>query len=138
MSPEIAATLWVALGGGLGGILRYAIERAVTRFTGKGFPWGTLLVNVAGSFLIGYVGFPALAEVSTGSAAPDLRFLVAVGVFGGFTTFSCFSLEVLDLIRAGAIVRAGAYVLGSVTLGLAAAALGLILGSTAILAQTGG
>jgi fluoride exporter len=120
MSSELAATIWVGIGGGLGSVTRYAIEQLMVRLTGA-VVWGTLLVNVLGSFLIGYLGKPVLRQAS----APDIRFLVAIGVFGGFTTFASFSLQTLELIRDAKIVRAMLYTVGSVALCLGAAALGI-------------
>ena len=123
MSSELAATIWVGIGGGLGGVARYAIEQLMVRLAGA-VVWGTLLVNVLGSFLIGYLGEPVLTQVSFGTA-PGIRFLVAIGVFGGFTTFASFSLQTLELIRDGKIVRAMLYTVGSVALCLGATALGI-------------
>jgi fluoride ion exporter CrcB/FEX len=82
MSPDLAATIWIGLGGGFGGVARYAIERLMIHFVGSEFPWGTFVVNVVGSFLIGYLGMPVLTDASF-EAVPDLRFLLAIGVFGG-------------------------------------------------------
>jgi CrcB protein len=123
MSSELAATIWVGIGGGLGGVARYSIERLMVRLAGAA-AWGTLVVNVLGSFLIGYFGEPILTDASFGTA-PDLRFLVAIGVFGGFTTFASFSLQAVELLRDGKIVRAMFYTLGSVALCLAATAVGI-------------
>ncbi len=120
MSSEFAATIWVGIGGGLGSVARYAIEQLMVRLTGA-VVWGTLVVNVLGSFLIGYLGKPVLTQAS----APDIRFLVAIGVFGGFTTFASFSLQTLELIRDAKIVQAMLYTVGSVALCLGSAALGI-------------
>jgi CrcB protein len=124
MSPEITETLWVGLGGGLGGVARYSIGIAIACLAGSKFLWGTLIVNILGSFLLAYLGIPLLADGSL-QTGHDLRFLVAIGVYGGFTTFSCFSLETVDLLRSGEIFRAMLYVVGSVGLCLAAAGLGI-------------
>jgi CrcB protein len=129
MNPELATTLWVALGGGMGSVVRYAIDVLFTRFAGKEVLWGTLLVNVLGSFLIGYLGMPVLTHLA--SEGPDLRLLLALGVWGGFTTFSCFSLQTIELLRKGQMGRAMAYAGGSVVLCLGAAALGLYAGDPA-------
>jgi fluoride exporter len=123
MSSELPATIWVGIGGGLGGVARYAIEQLMVRLAGA-VVWGTLLVNVLGSFLIAYLGEPVLMQASFGTA-PDIRFLVAIGVFGGFTTFASFSLQTLELIRDAKIVRAILYTVGSVALCLGGAALGI-------------
>ena len=121
--------LWVALGGALGSVVRYACSIGAARWLGATFPWGTLLVNVAGSFMIGL-----LAALLTADGRPalgsDARAFLMIGVLGGFTTFSSFSLETLTLARAGALGAAGANValslvlcLGGVWLGFVAAAL---------------
>jgi len=121
--------LWVALGGALGSVARYACSGLAVRWLGSGFPWGTLFVNVAGSFAIGL-----LAALLTTEGRPllggDARAFFMVGILGGFTTFSSFSLETLNLARSGALGAAGANAalslvlcLASVWLGFAAAAL---------------
>jgi fluoride exporter len=124
MSPELAATIWIGVGGALGGVTRYAIDNLLTRIAGNKFPWGTLVVNVVGCFLIGYLGEPALTSMSF-SALPGARFLIAIGVFGGFTTFSFFSMQTFELLQNGRIVRALLYAAGSIFLCLSATALGL-------------
>ena len=129
MNLELATTLWVALGGGMGSVARYAIDVLVTRLAGREVVWGTLLVNVLGSFLIAYLGLPVVTHLA--SEGPDLRLLLALGVWGGFTTFSCFSLQTIELLRQGQIGRAIAYIGGSVLLCLGAAGLGLYAGGPA-------
>jgi len=115
---------WVALGGAIGSVLRYlTVVIAAQRF-GTGFPWGTLAVNVAGSFAIG-----AIAEWAAGGflgVTPTVRLFVATGVLGGFTTFSSFSLDALSLLRDGNTLLALGYVAGSVLLGLGSAYAGMI------------
>ena len=99
--------LWIALGSALGGLARYALSGFVAHHIGETFPWGTLIVNVSGSFIIGF--FSTLTE-------PDGRFLVGgtirqfvmTGLLGGFTTYSSFSLQTLSLVREGEWLRAGA------------------------------
>jgi CrcB protein len=103
----------VALGGALGSALRFLAVAAL------GAPWGTMAVNVGGSFLMG-----ALAVLLAGRGAAPL---VLTGVLGGFTTFSAFSLDTLRLIEDGRVPAAAAYAGGSLLLSLAAAALGLAL-----------
>jgi CrcB protein len=118
-----AATFWVAVGGALGSVSRYWIGVLVVRLTGEAFPWGTLLINVVGSFIIAYFGSLTLP----GGARPasiEMRLFVMVGFCGGFTTFSSFSLQTLDLLRGGAAARAFAYIAASVVLCLLGAALG--------------
>ena len=117
------AYLWVAIGGGLGSVARFACSGLAARWAGLGFPWGTLLVNVAGSFAIGL-----LASLASPDGRPllgtDARAFLIVGMLGGFTTFSSFSLETLTLARNGAMGAAGAYITASMLLCLAAAWLG--------------
>jgi fluoride exporter len=92
--------LWVTLGSAFGGLLRYAITR-MTMTPNLGFPWGTVLINILGSFVIGLFG---TLTVQTGRypASDNMRLFVMVGICGGFTTFSSFSLQTFDLLRTGA------------------------------------
>lgn len=117
-------TLWVALGGAIGTIARYWIALWMVPVS-RNLPLGTLLINVVGSFLISFVG--TLTVEQGRYPTPEMwRVAFAVGICGGFTTFSSFSLQTLDLIRAGASGRALLYVLLSVVLCLAAVMLGLL------------
>jgi CrcB protein len=116
--------VWVALGGAVGSVARYACSVAALRWLGSGFPWGTLLVNVVGSFAIGMLASLATAD-GRPLLGPDARALLLVGVLGGFTTFSSFSLETLTLARNGALGAALLNVTGSVALCLAGVWLGL-------------
>lgn len=120
--------VWVALGGALGSVARYGCTGLAARLAGTAFPWGTLLVNVVGSLVIG-----AIAALATGDGRPlvtgDARAFVTVGVLGGFTTFSAFSLETFVLARDGAWGAAAANVTASVALCLLAVALGYALSS---------
>jgi fluoride exporter len=117
--------LWVAIGSAFGGVGRFALSVVIAERIGGPFPWATLLVNVSGSFAIG------LFATLTG---PDGRFLagdgarqfVMIGLCGGYTTFSAFSLQTLDLVRLGDWPRAAAYILASVVLCLLAVWLGHI------------
>ena len=109
--------LWVAVGGAIGSVLRYAVNIAAPRMMGNDFPWATLTVNVAGSFLIGL--FSAfLAEKFADQ--PDLRLFLTTGVLGGFTTFSAFSLDVFGLMQRGENSMALVYLLASVSLSIIA------------------
>jgi CrcB protein len=117
--------LWVAFGGALGSVARYACSTAAARFLGTGFPYGTLFVNVGGSFAIGLLA-ALVSSDGRPSLGPDARAFVLVGVLGGFTTFSSLSLETLELARAGALGAAGANVALSVALCLFAAWLGFV------------
>ena len=112
--------LQVALGGALGAAARYLTFLGANRLLGPGFPWGTLAVNILGSFLMGVL-VVALAHLSANRLAP---FLVT-GLLGGFTTFSAFSLDALTLWERGEAGAAAAYVAGSVLLSLAAILAGL-------------
>jgi len=114
--------LAIALGGALGSVLRYAVQSALRPAAG-GFPWGTLAVNLAGSFLIGLCA--ALAERQ--GAGSWVRPWLMVGFLGGFTTFSAFSLENLHLLRSGQVVSLFTYVAVSVVGGLSLAAAGYIM-----------
>lgn len=114
----------VALGGALGAALRYGVLLAFARPGSGAVPWHTLGVNVAGSFLLGLL----MAALPADHAAERWQLLLGVGVLGGFTTFSTFSLETVSLVQAGASVTAAAYVVMSLTGGLIAAAAGYALG----------
>ena len=115
--------VWIALGGAAGSVARYACSVAALRWLGMGFPWGTMFVNVAGSFAIGILASLATAD-GRPLLGPDARALLLVGLLGGFTTFSSFSLETLSLARSGALGAALLNVAGSVTLCLAGVWLG--------------
>ena len=119
--------LLVGLGGFLGSTLRYGAGGLAERLTPHGapFPVGTLAVNALGSLLIGVLG--ALAE-SRGLFGPSTRLAIFIGLLGGFTTFSSFSFETLQLVRAGQWVLAGANVGAQLLLGLGAVWLGWLLG----------
>lgn len=115
----------VALGGAFGSVLRYVLGFAFAQQFGPGFPWGTMFINVTGSFVIGLVWQFSLA--SSIEMPPFMRVLLMAGVLGGYTTFSTFSLEATSLISEGALGLAAMYVLGSVGAGLAATFLGMML-----------
>jgi fluoride exporter len=117
--------LLIALGGALGSVARYALSGVIAQHIGETFPWGTLIVNATGSFAIGF--FATLT-------GPDGRWLVSgearqffmIGICGGYTTFSSFSLQTLALTRDGEWLRAGGNIAGSVVLCLVAVWLGHI------------
>ena len=115
----------VLAGGAVGSAARYLIQLWMTDRFGSAFPWGTLSVNVAGSFAIGLIA--ALAD-DRGSIGANVRLFLVVGVLGGFTTFSSFSLETLRLAEGQEAARSILYVAGSVLLSLGAAALGMATG----------
>ncbi len=117
----------VALGGALGSVGRAWLGGVIGGAMGPGFPWGTLAINVLGSFVMGW--FAAITEVGArAEAAAQWQVFVMVGLCGGFTTFSAFSLQTLELLRAGAMGWAGAYVAGSVLLCLVGVWTGVVLG----------
>lgn len=116
----IQTLLQVAFGGALGASARYLANVAAMRLLGPGFPWATVAVNVAGSFLMGVL-VVVLAQRDATRLAPFLM----TGVLGGFTTFSAFSLDALTLWERGQAGAASAYVLGSVAASLAAIVAGM-------------
>jgi CrcB protein len=114
--------LWVALGGALGSVGRFWLNSLVTARAGDGFPWGTLIINVLGSFAIGiFATLPGTQDTAK-------KFLMA-GICGGFTTFSAFSLQTLELTQRGDWLRAGGNIFLSVALCLVAVWLGWIIGT---------
>jgi CrcB protein len=121
--------LWVALGGAFGSMARYGCSGFAARFIGATFPWGTLMVNVAGSLIIGFLA-TLISPDGRLLASPDARAFVMIGVLGGFTTFSSFSLETLNLARDGEWLWASANVVLSVALCLGAVWLGHIGAAT--------
>ena len=110
--------LWVAIGSGVGGMARFACTGLGTRWFGETFPWGTLFVNIAGSLLIGVLAVAIQGEGRW--LGMDARALFMVGACGGFTTFSSFSLQTLNLLNDGEYLQAGANIGLSVILCLAA------------------
>jgi CrcB protein len=119
------AYLWVALGGALGSMARYGCTGFAARWLGVGFPYGTLFVNVTGSYAIGVLGTLALGGGRT-LATTDARAFLIVGILGGFTTFSSFSLDTLNLARAGNLGAAASNIALSVVLCLVAVSLGYV------------
>ncbi len=116
--------LVVFLGAGIGGVLRHGVNVAATRLVGYGFPFGTLTVNVVGSFMIGLVA----AYFASRTGVPQhLRLFLTTGILGGFTTFSAFSLEAAGLLERQNYWLAAGYVVGSVAASLAAVFLGIAL-----------
>ncbi|HHM05045.1 MAG TPA: fluoride efflux transporter CrcB [Gammaproteobacteria bacterium] len=115
----------IAVGGAVGAVLRFGVSTATYNILGRSFPFGTLMVNVLGSVLMGvlYVLF-----IDRLNIAPEWRAAVLIGLLGSFTTFSTFSLETLNLLENGAPVKALLNIMLSVALCLAAAWLGLALG----------
>ena len=120
---SLTSILAVALGSALGGVCRFVLSVNSVRWLGAGFPYGTLAINVAGSFLIGLL-FTATALDGRWEAPVTTRQFLMSGICGGFTTFSAFSLETLNLARDGYPGRAAAYIALSVVLCLIAVWLG--------------
>jgi CrcB protein len=100
--------LWVALGGALGSMARFWLTNLMAVAAGAKFPWGTLLINVLGSLVIGFFALVS-GKIARFSISPDFRVFVMVGICGGFTTFSAFSLQTVELLRAGEWNRAIGY-----------------------------
>jgi CrcB protein len=114
---------WVALGGAIGSMARLWLGMQVALVTGLAFPWGTILVNILGSLVIGFVA--TLTGPNGRLVVPiEAQAFVMVGLCGGFTTFSAFSLQTFELARDGRLLYAGANIMLSVVLCLTAVAIG--------------
>lgn len=118
--------LWVMLGGALGSGARYLIVAGIQRWLGSALPWGTFAVNVTGSFLLGVL-LPVGLRGTT--LSPTAVIALSVGVLGGFTTYSSFSVETLALLQQGSHAAAFANVAGTLVVCLAASWLGVQLGA---------
>ncbi|HUC85845.1 MAG TPA: fluoride efflux transporter CrcB [Candidatus Acidoferrales bacterium] len=131
MNPVHLSYLWVALGGALGSAGRFWINGLVSEKIGATFPWGTLVINVSGAFIIGILGAVASPEGRLDSQSRQVatQFLM-IGMCGGYTTFSSFSLQTLNLLRDREWLYAGGNIVLSVLLCMIAVWLGWILGST--------
>ena len=116
----IQTLLSVALGGALGASARYLVNIAALRLAGTGFPWATITVNILGSFLMG-----ALVVIFAQKDLTRLAPFLVTGVLGGFTTFSAFSLDAVALWQRGEVLPAAVYIVGSVSLSLAALLAGM-------------
>ena len=121
---SVSTYWWIALGSALGGVARYACSNLAAARYGLRFPWGTLVVNVVGSFVIGV--FAASAGHGGWLGDPTVDLFVIVGLCGGYTTFSAFSLQTLELAHAEEWGRAAANVVLSVVLCLIAVVLGVL------------
>jgi fluoride exporter len=124
----VLAYLWIAVGSALGGVARYACSRTVALRYGETFPWGTLSVNVIGSLVIGFVAALSGPD-SRVMISPNARTFLMVGLCGGFTTFSSFSLQTLELFRNRDFGEAFGNILLSVAACMAAVAIGYIAGA---------
>lgn len=114
----------IAIGGALGAVLRYLLMSAAGRVLGVGFPWGTLVVNIVGCVAMG-VAIGVLARLSDADAL--WRSFVCIGLLGGFTTFSAFSLDAVVMVERGELMPAALYIIGSVVLSIVGLSAGLLL-----------
>ncbi|EJJ25053.1 fluoride efflux transporter CrcB [Rhizobium sp. CF142] len=112
----------VAIGGAIGSLLRYYVGLGSLRLMGPGFPWGTLIVNVVGCFIIGIFAEMIMRRFN---ASVELRLLLITGFLGGFTTFSAFSLDAISLFERGEVFAGGIYIAASVGLSMVAVMAGL-------------
>ena len=125
----MASYIWIAIGSALGGMARYWCSGVVARLIGETFPWGTMTVNIVGSFIIGF--FATLTEPDGRVFADTLtRQFVMIGFLGGYTTFSSFSLQTLNLVQDGEWWLAGANIALSIVACLVAVWLGYVLASS--------
>ena len=118
--------LLIGLGSALGGMARFWCTGVMVRLLGEAFPWGTLLVNVVGSLIIGFV-FAATEPDGRFATGVEMRHFIMVGLLGGYTTFSAFSLQTLHLLNHGHWLYAGLNVVASVALCLVAVWVGHLL-----------
>jgi len=114
----------VLLGGGIGSLARFVLGTAIMNRLGGSFPWGTVIINITGSFLIGFIMTTLTERLSP---HPNVRLLLVVGFLGGYTTFSSFEWETLGLVRDGARWLGLLNAVGSVVVGYAAVWLGVAL-----------
>lgn len=122
----MTATLWVAFGGALGSVARYWLSLFMAPIS-KDLPSSTIIINIAGSFVIAFFGVLTFTHTKL-SVSENIRLFVMVGVCGGFTTFSSFSLQSFELLKKGALAFAFANIALSVVLCIAATAIGFYLG----------
>lgn len=123
MDAGMASLFLIALGGALGGMGRFAVSNAAAKRLGKAFPWGTLIVNASGALLAGWL----LAHYGLQHHDPIWAFAI-IGLLGGYTTVSSFSLQTLELYQSGQAARAALNVASTLGLGLLMATLGWWLG----------
>jgi CrcB protein len=123
----VGVILWVGMGGFVGANARYLLDLWVTYRWPSAFPWATFIINLSGSFILGF--FLAFAE-DRPWVSHESRLLFAVGFVGAYTTFSTYAYQSLRLVQGGEMVLAALYIIGSVVLGLVAAFAGVALGSS--------
>lgn len=119
-------TLLIFFGAGVGGLCRYWVSQTIYSLLGRQFPYGTLVVNVSGCFLMGILFILLFERIN--SIGPELRSLLLIGLLGGYTTFSSFSVETINLVENGAWLSAILNILLNMTLCIAATWLGMIGG----------
>ena len=124
---SLSTCLLIMFGGAVGTLMRYLISVFTTTAPHE-LPWSTIAINIAGSFIIGFFGTLTLSN-GRFPVSENVRLLVMVGVCGGFTTFSSFSLQTYELLRKGCVVRAGINAIASVVLCICAVALGHRVGA---------
>jgi CrcB protein len=122
---ELIQLIAIAVGGATGALLRYWVSSGVHNLLGRGFPYGTLMVNVLGSLVMGFLYVLFLDRLS---ASPELRGALLIGFLGAFTTFSTFSIETLNLIEQAELLKAGLNMLLSLTACILACWIGLVIG----------
>ena len=115
----------IAIGGALGALCRYGMTMGISSLIGRGFPYGTLVVNILGSFLMGAAYVIMVEEINVNS---EWRVGITIGLLGAFTTFSTFSIETLNLLESGDAFKAGLNILLSITFCMLGCWLGMIIG----------
>jgi len=125
MKFDLRIVLAIAIGGALGSVARYALNVAIQSRFADPFPLGIMVINVSGSFLLGFL---MRLSLETTGLSPELRLFLTTGFCGGFTTFSTFSYDALTLFETGAVRSAWTYLLGSVSLSVLAAFTGVFAG----------
>jgi len=128
MTETLKSYMWVGIGSAFGGIARFWVSDIVAERVGQRFPWGTIVINISGSLVIGILYALTLPEGRLNTSRIFVTQLLMVGVCGGYTTFSSFSLQTLTLARDGQWLWAGGNVLISVAACLIAVWLGFLLG----------
>lgn len=115
----------IAIGGALGALCRYGMTMGISSLIGRGFPYGTLVVNILGSFLMGAAYVIIVEEINVN---PEWRVGITIGLLGAFTTFSTFSIETLNLLESGDVFKASLNILLSISFCMLGCWLGMIIG----------